>query len=146
MMHPFLKLVVLLPTGQLRYIVAHARAAYPEECCGFLIGSTSTLRTVRSVLAARNVAQPSRLKRFSISPDELIRAGEEARRSNLGLIGIYHSHPDAPVDPSAVDLEYAWPDFTYIILSIERGEPQDVGAWFLNHGATAFELDELKLI
>jgi proteasome lid subunit RPN8/RPN11 len=92
------------------------------------------------------VAASSKLKRYSIDPPELIRAGEEARRSGLDLIGVYHSHPDAAVVPSRVDLQFAWPDFTYLILSLEGGEPRDVGAWSLNQAGTAFELNELQVI
>ena len=110
------------------------------------MGTDSGPRIVRRVLPAWNVAQPSRLKRYSIDPPELIRAGEEARRSNLELFGVYHSHPDAPVEPSAVDLEFAWPDFTYLVLSLQSGEPRDVGAWSLNETRTAFELDKLKVV
>lgn len=126
--------------------MAHARSAYPEECCGFLIGSNSNPRIVQRVLAAWNAAQPSALKRYSIDPIELTRAGEEARRSNLELIGVYHSHPDAPVAPSKIDLEYARPGFAYLVLSLQNGEVRDVGVWSLDGNGTEFELDELKVV
>ena len=100
---------------------------------------------MRRVLPAWNTAQPSKLKRYSIDPTELVRADEEANRSNLKLFGVYHSHNDAPVEPSVIDFEFAWPDFTYLVLSLQSGEPRDVGAWSLNHTRTAFESDELRL-
>ena len=138
-------MAVLLSSDQLLFIIAHARNTYPEECCGFLIGSNSDHIIVRRVLATRNTAQPSRLRRYSIEPQELIRADEEARRTSLELLGIYHSHPDAPVAPSKIDLEYAWPKFTYLVLSLQGGEPYDVGAWSLNCSGTGFEPDELEV-
>jgi proteasome lid subunit RPN8/RPN11 len=140
-----MELVVLLPVDQLRYIIDHATSTYPEECCGFLIGSNSNSRTVCYALATRNAARPSRIRRYRIDTDDIIQAEEEARQSNLDVIGVYHSHPDAAVDPSQFDLENAWPNFTYIVISLERGEPRDVGAWSLNASKTAFEPNELKV-
>jgi proteasome lid subunit RPN8/RPN11 len=124
----------------------HARNTYPEECCGFLIGTDSGPRIVQRVLPAWNTARPSKLKRYNIDPTELLRASEEANRSNLELFGVYHSHPDAPVEPSVIDLEFAWPDFTYLVLSLQNGDPRDVGAWSLNQAHTAFEPDELRVV
>lgn len=92
------------------------------------------------------MAQPSRLRRYSIDPSELIRADETARRSHLTLLGVYHSHPDAPVAPSKVDLEFAWPEFTYLVLSLQNGEPRDIAAWSLDGSGAGFDLDELKII
>ena len=139
-----IEMAVLLSSDQLLFIIAHARNTYPEECCGFLIGSNSDHRIVRRALATRNTANP-RLRRYSIEPQELIRVDDEARRTNLELLGIYHSHPDAPVAPSKIDLEYAWPKFTYLVLSLQGGEPYDVGAWSLNRSGTGFEPDELEV-
>ena len=124
----------------------HARSTYPEECCGLLIGRNSNPRHVQHTFATRNAAQPPRFKRYSIDPIELIHASNEARRTNLELIGVYHSHPDAPVEPSQVDLDNAWPNFTYIVISLERGAPRDVGAWSLNAVAATLELEELTVI
>jgi proteasome lid subunit RPN8/RPN11 len=97
-------------------------------------------------LAVQNVNQISRKNRYNIDPMELMRADEEARRSNLNVIGIYHSHPDTPVQPSQFDLEHAWPWYTYMILSVQNREPQDVGAWFLSEDRSTFHLDELRVI
>jgi len=110
------------------------------------MGHNSDQRAVMRVVPARNVAPLPRAKRFSIEPIELIRAEEEAKRSNLDLIGFYHSHPDAPVEPSQIDFENAWPKFTYLVISLQNGEPRDVGAWSLNQTTTGFDLDELKVL
>ena len=96
-------------------------------------------------MAAVNAAQPPKMKRYRIEPNQLAHAHSKASRSNIHLIGIYHSHPDAPVDPSRLDFDYALPNFTYIVISLQAGEPRDIAAWVLNHEATAFELDELKI-
>jgi proteasome lid subunit RPN8/RPN11 len=77
---------------------------------------------------------------------ELVRAEEEARRSNLNLIGIYHSHPDSPAQPSKVDLDNAWPGYTYLVVSVQNGEPKDLAAWFLSEDRSAFHLDDMRVI
>ena len=97
-------------------------------------------------MAAVNAAQPSKAKQYRIDPNQLTAAHFEARRSNMDLIGTYHSHPDAPVDPSQLDLDCALPNFTYIVISLQAGEPRDVAAWSLNHAIKTFELDELKIL
>ena len=77
---------------------------------------------------------------------ELTRATEEGGRSNLRLFGVYHSHPDAPVEPSRADLEFAWPGFTYLVLSLQSGEVRDIAVWSLNEAGSQSSIDELKVV
>ena len=126
--------------------MTHARSTYPEECCGFLLGVDSGPRRIFRTLAAQNVNEGSRKRRYNISPVDLVRADEEARRSNLELIGIYHSHPDASPQPSQVDLENAWPWYTYLVLPLQNGEPTDLAAWALSQDRSTFNLEELRVI
>ncbi len=139
-------MVVLIQTGQLQYITTHARNTYPEECCGFLLGVDSGERKIHRAIAAQNVNSDSRRNRYNINPIELMRADEEGRKSNLNLIGVYHSHPDAPAQPSQFDLEHAWPWYTYLVLSVQNGEPKNISAWFLREDRSAFQPDDLKII
>ena len=139
-------MVVYMTTDQVQFIMNHARSAYPEECCGFLLGMDSDGRRIRRALSAPNTTRGSRGNRFNIDPMELVRAEEEARRSNLNLIGIYHSHPDSPAQPSKVDLDNAWPGYTYLVVSVQNGEPKDLAAWFLSEDRSAFHLDDMRVI
>lgn len=136
---------VLIRNSDLQFIMSHARSTYPEECCGFLLGLDSGVRSVERIVSVQNVNQESRRNRYNIDPKDLIRADEEARRSNMSLIGIYHSHPDAPAQPSQFDLEHAWPWYTYLLLSVQNGHPKDVAAWNLSEDRSAFQLDDLKV-
>ena len=139
-------MVVYMTAAQLQFIMNHARSAYPEECCGFLLGSDSNGRRIRRALSAPNANRGSRGRRFNIDPMELVRADEEARRSNLSLVGIYHSHPDSPAQPSKVDLENAWRGYTYLVVSVQNGEPKDFAAWLLSEDQSAFHLDDMRVI
>ena len=138
-------MVVLIRNSDVQFIMTHAKSTYPEECCGFLLGLDSVVRTVERIVSVQNVNQDSRRNRYNIDPKDLIRADEEARRSNMSLIGIYHSHPDAPAQPSQFDLEHAWPWYTYLLLSVQNGQPKDVAAWNLSEDRSAFYLDDLKV-
>lgn len=138
-------MVVYITADQLQFIMNHARSAYPEECCGFLLGMDSDGRRIRRTLSAPNTNQGSRGSRFNIDPMELVRADEETRRASLNLIGIYHSHPDTPAQPSKIDLENAWPGYTYLVVSVQNGEPKNFAAWQLSEDRSAFHLDDMRV-
>jgi proteasome lid subunit RPN8/RPN11 len=136
---------VLMSSDQLEAIKKHAKSTYPEECCGFLLGVDSALRTIHRALSAANANSQSRRNRYNIDPMDFVRADEEARRSNLTLVGIYHSHPDAPAKPSQFDLEHAWPWYTYLVLSVMNGVPNGVSAWVLSEDRSNFLQDDLRI-
>jgi proteasome lid subunit RPN8/RPN11 len=64
----------------------------------------------------------------------------------MEILGIYHSHPDHPSRPSGFDRERAWPEWVYIILSIEAGKYRDGRAWVLKDFDSLFEEEEFELI
>jgi len=139
-------MVVHITRGQLLFIINHARSTYPEECCGFLLGRDSDPRIIMRALSAQNTNRDSRKNRFNIDPMELVRADEDARRANLDLIGIYHSHPDASSQPSEVDLENAWPCYTYLVVSVQNGEPKGVAACILSEDRSTFHLEDMRVM
>lgn len=139
-------MVVYIKQDQLQFIMNHARSTYPEECCGFLLGKGSDVRKIERALSAQNMNRGSPKSRFNIDPMELVRADEEAQRSNMDLIGLYHSHPDAPAQPSLVDLENAWPWYTYLVVSVQNGEPRSVAAWLLSEDRATFHLDDMRVM
>lgn len=137
---------VIIRNTDLQFVMTHAKSTYPEECCGFLLGLDSEVRRIERVISVQNVNQDSRKNRYNIDPKDLIRADEEARRANMSLLGIYHSHPDAPAQPSQFDLEHAWPWYTYLLLSVQNGQPDHFAAWSLSEDRSTFHLDVLKVI
>jgi proteasome lid subunit RPN8/RPN11 len=122
----------------------HAEASYPEECCGFLIGTTEGEATrVERAVAAGNEREESRHNRFLISPENVLAAHKEARRAGLDVVGYYHSHPDHPARPSEFDREHAWPGMSYLIVSIEKGRQVDARSWRLSDDRAAFAEEQL---
>lgn len=91
----------------LRQLVAVARAALPEECCGLLLGGMAGQgRRITALLPARNVAT-ARTRAFAIDPAVLIAAQKAARGGGPAVLGAYHSHPGGDPTPSAADLAQA---------------------------------------
>jgi proteasome lid subunit RPN8/RPN11 len=103
-------------------IVAHAREAAPNECCGLLLGrGEDVLEAVR----ARNAADEPR-RRYLIDPKDHIATMRDARSRGLEVVGFYHSHPRSAAAPSETDLaEATYPDHLYAIVSL-AAEPPDV--------------------
>lgn len=134
--------------GDRERLRAHAEAGYPDEVCGFLIGSMDLPGrefTVREARAAVNRHGSGASRRYRIDPDEYRAAEREAERRGLELIGIYHSHPDAPARPSEYDREHAWPNSAYVIVSVEAGRAGELRAWLLAEDRSGFdELDTFE--
>ncbi len=122
-----------LPPGHRADIEQLARAGYPHEACGLLLGrhDRDTTRLAR-VTHARNLATDRLADRYSLDPQDYLAADEEARRDGLEIVGIWHSHPDHPARPSSTDLANAWPDYTYLIVAVHQGEVVDLTAWRLD--------------
>lgn len=133
--------LVLLPRHLLT-IHRHAQIAYPEECCGVMMGRPLRGREgvfVERVLSVPNGHPDDRRHRFSIQPEVLLAAQKEARRLGLEIVGYYHSHPDQPARPSEHDREHAWPGLSYLIVSIYDGEVAETRSWRRPHEAADFE-------
>ncbi|MBI3269387.1 MAG: M67 family metallopeptidase [Planctomycetes bacterium] len=131
-----------LPAGALDELRAFARAAYPKEACGLLVGERRCdARTVRRVLAAENRRAGERADRFDIDPLFYKRTEDASAAEGLAVVGIYHSHPDHPARPSATDAEFGrwWPGYSFVILSVAKGEVRDVRSWHFPEGAEDFE-------
>ncbi|HKX80407.1 MAG TPA: M67 family metallopeptidase [Novosphingobium sp.] len=90
-------------SGAIATLLAEAKAAAPEECCGLLLGEGGRILQVRS---ATNVAD-DRQRRFEIEPAALLAAHREARAGGPQVLGYYHSHPAGHPVPSATDCEHA---------------------------------------
>lgn len=112
---------------------AHGEEAYPNECCGALLGEhTHDGWRVVSLVRAINSATHSAHRRFEIAPTELVRIVRDARGCGLEVAGFYHSHPDHPAEPSPTDLAEAhWIGCVAVITEVARGKAADSNAFLL---------------
>ncbi len=122
-------------------IRSDASAAYPDECCGALVGSAAG--AVDAAISLDNVTSAERKRRFLVSPEAYRTAETEADRTGRRLLGFYHSHPDHPAEPSAFDLEHAWPNLSYVIVSVRGGEVERVRSWRLRDDRSRFDEEHL---
>lgn len=102
-------------------IVAHARDAAPEECCGLVGGRDGAATTV---YRARN--EFASASRYNVHPQDLIRIVNEIESAGEELAAIYHSHTRSAAYPSQTDVNLAanWPDPVYLICSLAGEQPQ----------------------
>jgi len=118
---------LLLSREQLESITAHAREDYPREACGLMAGRDgAVLRLYRM----KNLDASPVSYRFD--PSEQFSVMREMDRDGLEMVGIYHSHPEAPALPSQTDISRAFfpgtrelnfPGAAYLIVSLAAREP-----------------------
>jgi len=118
--------------------------AYPAECCGVLGGRVNELKEVLQLAPVVN-RRTDNPHRYLISPDDLLRITRELRRSDLEVLGYYHSHPDHPAEPSAFDSEHAWPWYSYLIVRVDRGRAGEMTSWVLEEDCTAMHQEPLQV-
>ncbi|GHV51781.1 Mov34/MPN/PAD-1 family protein [Synergistales bacterium] len=126
--------MISIPPEVTRLIESEGARAYPNECCGILLGEAgeSEDRAVTEALPAHNGFEAEeRYHRFVIEPEDLRQAEKTAGERGLDVIGFYHSHPDHPAIPSGYDLEHAVPWYSYVIVAIAKGVPGDMTSWRL---------------
>lgn len=109
-----------------------AIAGYPFEVCGLLLGAASDDETrVTSLHPARNIRRDRPADRFELDPRDYLAAEDVARRRALAVVGVWHSHPDHPARPSETDREFAWPGWSYPIVSVTAGGVSELRSWRL---------------
>jgi proteasome lid subunit RPN8/RPN11 len=125
----------------------HARRAYPEECCGVLLGKTSDLeRFVLDVVEIDNSSPQQRTRRFIITPEDYRKAEVEAAGKGLDILGFYHSHPDHPARPSQFDLDHAFPSWSYLIIGVDKGKPVAMSSWLLEENRSRFDEETFETL
>ncbi|GHV85884.1 hypothetical protein AGMMS50230_14920 [Spirochaetia bacterium] len=124
--------------------------AYPNECCGFLLGpppsAHSGEKRIDGIAAVENAWEPGeQYHRFVITPEDFMHAEKEALKQNREILGIYHSHPDHPARPSDYDREQAMPYYSYIIVAVEKAKAHEVTSWNLTADRDHFLEEEVTV-
>jgi proteasome lid subunit RPN8/RPN11 len=127
-------------------IRAHGMETYPHECCGALLGRDGEDgREVLALVPLTNRRDDSSRNRFSITPEDVRQAEQNAKEHGLELIGWYHSHPDSPARPSEYDREHAWPWYSYIIVRSEAQGTREMTSWRLSDDRASFATEAIEI-
>src|SRR5438105_4436306 len=99
-----------LSSSLYRQIEEEGVRAYPNECCGAMIGrdvsgeSAPVRRIVDRLQPLTNsFEQGERYHRFRLDPKEYMEVEKAADAEGKLMLGFYHSHPDQPARPSEYD-------------------------------------------
>jgi len=131
----------------LREICQHGEQAYPEEGAGFLLGTEGEHRSIKDIIPLPNAHEAgARHNRYLITPEDFLKAETKAEERSLSVLGVFHSHPDHPDDPSEFDREWAQPGFSYLITSIESGNALGTKSWRLTEDRGRFIEEEVTIV
>jgi proteasome lid subunit RPN8/RPN11 len=140
-------------------IRAHGAETYPHECCGAMLGRDSSVggrtgaennvftgeREILALFPLVNRRDDSPRNRFSVTSEDVLAAEKNARDHDLEVVGWYHSHPDHPARPSEYDREHAWPWYSYVIVSVASGAPQEMTSWRLSDDRLEFSQEGIEI-
>lgn len=114
-------------------MIAHARDEAPNECCGLLVGEGAV---VDEWIRTRNLkASPTE---YLVDPADHFDAIRRVRAKGRTIVGAYHSHPASPAVPSPTDVSEAhYPEFVYVIVSLESPDAPSVHAYAIRSGSFA---------
>jgi proteasome lid subunit RPN8/RPN11 len=109
-------------------LVAHARDEAPNECCGYVRARDGVIEEVVRAVNERSSPYGYELDHRSLfAVNELDDQGFE--------VGVYHSHPRSPAEPSETDINLAsYPHWTYLIVSLQNGAEPMVRGWRIGNG------------
>jgi proteasome lid subunit RPN8/RPN11 len=147
--------VITLPGPLEARLRRHAEQAYPNECCGVLIGRLTPgdepftdRRDVTDLIEVENKREAEeQYHRFVIEPEDYLQAELTAARQGLDLLGFYHSHPEDVARPSEYDRLRALPNLSYLVVAVDQGpggpESQALTSWELTADRGQFRPEEL---
>jgi proteasome lid subunit RPN8/RPN11 len=133
---------VALPARLTQALIDHARAEYPNEMCGVIVGDAYAAaggEALRFEPARNEAASPLR---YRVHPDDLLRLTIETDDADQVFWGIAHSHVRSPAVPSPTDIGVAtYPDALYLLVSLSEDEADpttgtpSVRAWRIVEGS-----------
>lgn len=139
-------MALVLAAGQWAAICEHVLAAYPEECCGLLLGEADARRErVETVVRVENrYAEPR--QGFELAPGAVACALAQERRGGREVVGVYHSHPDGVSMPSRRDEREAWPGWSYLIVPVAEGDCGEPRAFRRGAGGDALTEEPVEIV
>jgi proteasome lid subunit RPN8/RPN11 len=133
---------VELRADMVQAMIDHARAEYPNEMCGLVVGDRPAAeggRPLRWEPTRNRAASPFR---YEIDSDDLLRLTIETEDADETFWAIVHSHTHSPPRPSPTDVGLAfYPDAVYLLVSLADDEPA-LATWRIVEG----EIHPVELI
>jgi proteasome lid subunit RPN8/RPN11 len=124
---------LILTAWQAARIIDRARAARPKEACGLLGGRDGC---VTRIYPLPNTEQSP--VRYLAEPQAQLDAMLEIEERGDEIVGIYHSHLNAPAYPSPTDVAMAaYPDAVHLIVSLADAGSPVLGAFHIQNGNIA---------
>jgi len=132
--------MIKIPESIFQGIIEHARRQWPLECCGILAGEENTVKRSFEMTNSEQSAV-----RYSMAPQDQLRAYDEMDREGMEMVAIYHSHPHTIPFPSETDVELAvLPELVSIIVSLKQKEEPVVRAFRISKEAIHLEEIEVR--
>ena len=96
---------IILSKNDRQELAKYAEAQKPYESCAILVGNeTDENWTVKEVVLTENTAKSK--VTFTISPDKEFEVDQKAKKSNMEIVCIFHSHPESEAQPSETDKKF----------------------------------------
>jgi len=122
---------VKIPEALAEQVIAHARAEFPNECCGLIAGHGDI---ATRVLPATNAEGTPFM--YVMDPREQMQLMDAIDDVGEDLVAIYHSHTRSAAYPSTTDVDLAFFDQPlYVIVSLQDDQQPVIRAFRLARSA-----------
>lgn len=128
---------MLISLSNLNRIKNHAKATFPEECCGLLIGNFEEERSIRQnivryIAPCVNRLHGDRTQGFEIAAYQRYDIEMAAKDYGMSIVGTYHSHTLCGAFPSATDCDAMPVLQTMLIVAVSKGLVEETRAFCKN--------------
>jgi len=140
-------IMLIIPRNMMDELFQMGKEAYPNEGCGFLLGTLEAdgEKRVQVLHRTTNINTSRPKDRFEIDPREFLLIEKEAKKDGREILGFFHSHPDHPANPSQFDSEMAWPNYSYLILSVLGGNEVAARSWIFDEESRKFFEEDIVI-
>ena len=117
--------MIQIPKDVYQEMIGHAKAVYPQEACGFLVGEDGL---AKYFLTIENMDHST--VTYTMDPRQQLKAFKRISADELELMGIFHSHVASPAEPSQTDRRQAfYPEVSYLIVSLADMNKPDLKSY-----------------
>lgn len=136
-----------IPKTVIEQIYTHMEKTYPEEACGLIIGTVGKQneKVAETFRSCKNLNQERSEDRYELDPKDMLSVQQECENKPWDIIGIYHSHPDHPSRPSKFDTDHAWHGYSYLIVSVNKGNVENMQSWELSEIENIFNEESVEI-